>query len=184
MFRTCIASLVLVVLLGAGIRADDSNVIQLRATSELCLDDAEALRMAHASLIEQLVALAKVQAPTLDETLCRHELPHQLATAPDVQRVESVEQIQKPYGTLFRRAIEIRLPVMRLSQWCRNLEYQSELNTRRTVIRPTIVLALWLLEGIGAAVLDRLTSGYRRQLLVAVLVPIYSMTIVFVWLFA
>ena len=119
--RLLILSLLIAVLLPTTAMAQDAfNGLSIDVQSDLCVTAAEAVEQSDWRL-RRLLEQELARRTPLSTTVLAPSIPHLMFSA-DAQRTQRTESVQRPYGTLYRRHEQLRLPEQLVRDWLSKIE--------------------------------------------------------------
>ena len=159
--RCLLLSLCFVVSLMTTASAEDSFAgLVIDAQSDVCVTEAEAVEQADSRLrhtLEQELA----RRTWLPHAVLSQSLPR-LIFAAQAQRTQRTESVLRPYGTLYRRHEQLRIPESSVQNWLSEIEAAEHTRSRQQWLIAGSVALSWLIVLRLFVAFDRRTRGYQR----------------------
>jgi hypothetical protein len=159
----------------------DHGYHEIKVSSELRVDEAEAVEEVGERLAARVIALLSQRAGAVpSQKDLRSHLPA-LFNRPEVERDEYTERQIKPYGTLYRKYLWLKLRDDSINHWLSDIVEQRRMCLYRFVGATGITGIAWLTGFWSIVKLDRWTHGYRRKPIVVVALASLLAFSTFLW---
>lgn len=136
------------------------NGLTIETQSDLCVTEAEAVEQTSRRL-RQLLEQELARRTPLPISVLGPSMPR-LMFAVDAQRTQHTESVQRPFGTLYRRHEQLRIPDRVVRDWLSEIEATEHSRTWKQWLAVTGIAVSWLVMLRLFVVFDRRTHGYQR----------------------
>jgi hypothetical protein len=143
-----------------------SNCVVIEVNSDVHFSEAEALCQAERCFDEAFLRTVAARTGCRLSKAVLFAQRAKLLYGPNVSRTESTVTIDKPYGTGYRRRIQVSCPQEALQEWVDEVTRQRQHGLRVRVIAVALTPMAWLAGLLALTKMDRCTRGYRRPLIV------------------
>lgn len=159
----------------------DARRVAVEARSEFQFSAAEARQEAEARLRDELIrSITARTACRIRRKALLDQLPV-LAYSPEVCREESSETVEKPYGTMHRHLIRLRVEDDALNRWVANVVRQHNASRRLCAAAAALTVLGWMLGLVVVVRLDRWTRGYHRPAILAATLVVLACATAAAW---
>ena len=153
--------LYLILLLSPAVIAQDAiSSLTIEAQSDLCVTEAEAVEQTSRRL-RQLLEQELARRTPLSIAVLNPSIPR-LMFAADAQRTQHTESVQRPFGALYRRHEQLRIPDRIVREWLSEIEATEHSRLWKQWLAAIDIAVSWLIVLRLFATFDRRTHGYQR----------------------